>query len=190
MNAPTAQRVEPRARQRGATLVIVLILLLVMTVLGVASMRGVLLEERMSANMLDRSYAFQAAEAALREGEALAQGRPRPTVAGCVNGLCSRPDPRVASDNARWMADGFWSSGAARLSSHAFDDDIVDIVQPAQFIVELMDEGLPSDGECTTSIDVSPEAACAGNEARYRITARSQAEGRAEVILQSIYAVP
>ena len=181
-----------RGPQRGATLVIVLILLLVMTLLGVASMRGVLLEERMSANMLDRSYAFQAAEAALREGEAFAATRPRPTVAGCDDGLCSRPDPAVATDNARWLGAGFWETGSGTYaqSQHDFDTDIEDMVTPGRYIVELIDEGLPSEGDCTTSIDVSPDATCRGSEARYRLTARSQAEGRAEVILQSIYAVP
>jgi type IV pilus assembly protein PilX len=178
--------------QRGATLIIVLILLLVMTLLGVASMRGVLLEERMSSNMLDRSYAFQAAEIALREGEAVAADRPIPTTPGCDDGLCSRPDPAVASDNARWLAPGFWTPGSGTYadSQHDFDSEVEDVMVPAQYIVELIDERLPSEGDCTTSIDVSPDATCRGSEARYRITARSQAAGRAEVILQSIYAVP
>ncbi|MGY1410328.1 MULTISPECIES: pilus assembly PilX family protein [unclassified Luteimonas] len=67
MNRPVAH---PGARQSGVSLVIVLILLLVMTILGLAVMRGTLLEERMSANMYDRSLAFQQAESALREAEA------------------------------------------------------------------------------------------------------------------------
>lgn len=176
-------------RQQGAALVVVLILLLVMTLLGVASMRGVLMEERMSANMLDRSYAFQAAEAALREGEEDASGRPRPTAAGCDDGLCSRPVSTSPADNARWLAAGFWDDGSGNYaeSEYVFDEDKV---VRARYIVELIDEGLPSEGDCTTSIDVSPDATCSGTEARYRITARSQAEGRAEVMLQSIYAVP
>lgn len=48
---------------------VVLILLIVLTVLGLASLRGSLMEERMSAHMLDRSLAFQAAESALRYAE-------------------------------------------------------------------------------------------------------------------------
>ena len=56
-------------QERGAALIVVLILLLVMTLLGLASLRGTLMEERMSANMYDRSIGFQAAEAALREAE-------------------------------------------------------------------------------------------------------------------------
>lgn len=55
--------------QRGVALAVVLILLLVVTLLGLAVLRNTLLDERMSANQRDRSLSFQAAEMALREGE-------------------------------------------------------------------------------------------------------------------------
>ncbi len=58
------------SHQRGASLAVVLILLLVMTLLGVFVLRGTLMEERMSAGTVDRSMGFQAAESALREAEA------------------------------------------------------------------------------------------------------------------------
>lgn len=63
----------PAARQSGASLVIVLILLLVMTLLGLAVLRTTLLDERMSANLYDRSLSFQSAETALREAETAIQ---------------------------------------------------------------------------------------------------------------------
>src|SRR5690606_30502218 len=66
---PMSPDIRVPSRQRGASLVVVLILLLVMTLLGLAVLRGTLLEERMSANMFDRSLAFQQAESALREAE-------------------------------------------------------------------------------------------------------------------------
>ncbi len=56
--------------QRGTVLVIALILLLVLTILGVSGMRGTTMEERMAGNMRDQSLGFQAAESALRAGEA------------------------------------------------------------------------------------------------------------------------
>ena len=68
--------------QAGASLLVVLILLLVMTLLGLAALRGTLLQERMSANLLDRNLNFQAAEAALREGEDLAQAQAAPPAEG------------------------------------------------------------------------------------------------------------
>jgi type IV pilus assembly protein PilX len=55
--------------QRGVALVVSLILLVVATLIGLAGMRGTNLQERMSANMYDRSLAFQRAEAALRAAE-------------------------------------------------------------------------------------------------------------------------
>lgn len=59
----------PAARQRGISLLVVLILLLVMSVLGIAVLRSSAMQERMAANMHDRSRSFQAAEAALMEAQ-------------------------------------------------------------------------------------------------------------------------
>ena len=59
-------------RERGAALIISMILLVLITLVGVASLRNVLLEEKMAANYYDRSLAFQSAEAGLRAGEAVA----------------------------------------------------------------------------------------------------------------------
>lgn len=58
-----------RKAQQGAALVVVLLLLLVVTLLGLAGIRGALLQERMASNAVARSFAFQAAEAVLREAE-------------------------------------------------------------------------------------------------------------------------
>ena len=90
-------------RERGVALVVVLILLLVVTLLALASLRNALLAERMSASVLDRSLAFQAVEAALREGEAYAATRPVPTTSGCVSGPMAGRTPRrfaAASDSS------------------------------------------------------------------------------------------
>jgi len=56
-------------RQRGAVLVFALLLLLVMTVLGVASVGNSVLEERMAGNFYQSNSALQSAEIALREAE-------------------------------------------------------------------------------------------------------------------------
>ena len=58
-------------RESGSALVVSLILLVVLTMLGVQGMRTNVMQERMAGNMRERSLAFQAAEAALREGERL-----------------------------------------------------------------------------------------------------------------------
>jgi len=55
--------------QRGAVLVVSLIVLLIMTIVGVSSIKTTTLEERMAGNLRDQNLSFQSAEAALIEGE-------------------------------------------------------------------------------------------------------------------------
>ncbi|CDM41973.1 type IV pilus assembly protein PilX [Ectopseudomonas oleovorans] len=57
-------------KQDGAILIVALIMLLLVTIIGLASMRGTSLQERMAGNLRDQELALQAAEAALRRGEA------------------------------------------------------------------------------------------------------------------------
>ena len=55
--------------QRGAVLIVALVLLLVLTILGTAGIQDTAMEERMAGNFRDHSAAMQAAETALRTGE-------------------------------------------------------------------------------------------------------------------------
>jgi type IV pilus assembly protein PilX len=171
---------------RGATLVTVLVLLLVMTLIGIVGIRGTLMEERMSANLYDRSLAFQAAEAGLRIGENVAAGRPTPAAAGaCAAGLCGFP---VTNAAPYWETKAVWDAAPTAVV------DLGGVVATPKYIIELLADGVPPRGSCVTAGDVS-ETACTGSERRYRITARSEegdpaATGRSSVTLQSIYAVP
>src|SRR5690606_8312266 len=83
--------------QQGVSLLVVLILLIVMSVLGIAVLRSSAMQERMSANMRDRSLAFQAAETALRyaQDEVLNKAAatwdktfPKAGDAGTADGVC------------------------------------------------------------------------------------------------------
>jgi type IV pilus assembly protein PilX len=62
-------------RQHGATLIVVLIVMLLVTLAGIAAMRSLVVEERMAANSLDRSIAMQSLENALRYAEGVAQAQ-------------------------------------------------------------------------------------------------------------------
>ena len=55
--------------QRGATLVVALVLLLVMALMAASSLQSNVLQLRMAANMQDETVAFEAAETALRYSE-------------------------------------------------------------------------------------------------------------------------
>ncbi len=80
-----------RPRQRGAVLVISLLILLIMTLIGITGMQTSVLEERMAGNYRDIALAFQASETALRDAES----RIRDSIDGltgfsdaCTDGLC------------------------------------------------------------------------------------------------------
>ena len=174
-------RLPPARAQRGAALVTVLVLLLMMTLLGLASVRGTIMEERGAASIYDRSLSFQSAEAGLRAGEQLARGRPTRAAGVCSTGVCGFPD---VTQGPRWENSAVWAqaiTGTVELSGGR-------VARP-QYFVELLADQVPPRGSCTTSGDVS-ESSCTGAERRYRITARSENDDRAAVVLQSIYAVP
>lgn len=62
--------------QKGAVLIISLVLLIIMTLLGLSSMSNTVMEERMAGNQRNSDLAFQAAESALRGGETAVFGWP------------------------------------------------------------------------------------------------------------------
>ncbi len=169
-----------RRQQTGISLIMVLVLLLIMTLLGLAVLRGTLLEERMSANLLDRSLSFQAAEAALREGEAVALARTAvpATGSGCVAGVCEAP---AAASTQRWQDTSFagWRTATASVSS---------LTSAPVFYVEYMGSSEAWLGCNDLGSKYAGSAICV--RPVYRITARSQAAGRASVILQSNFIAP
>ena len=61
-----AQRPASAGRQRGATLIVTLIVLVLITLIGVSSIRSTTMEEKMAGNSRDRDKAFQAAESVVR----------------------------------------------------------------------------------------------------------------------------
>ena len=172
-----------RPRQGGVALIVVLILLVLMTLLALVSLRGTLMQERMSSNQYDRSLAFQSAEAALREAEAIAGGKPLPSVAGGCDavGICDTPVPTATP---RWL-DTVTNWNA--MSVQATNTNLGTLAVTSRYIIEYMGEFV-NPADCPTAGD--PDSPCSANERHYLITARSQAAGRADVTLQTNFAVP
>ncbi len=81
------------SRQQGAALVVALLMLLVLTVLGIAAMQVTRMEERMAGNSRDVNLAFQGAEAGLRDSEAR------------IAAMTTRPLPCSAAPCAVWHKD-------------------------------------------------------------------------------------
>lgn len=171
-----------RGSQGGIALVVVLLLLLIVTLVGLAAMRGTLMQERMAGNVAARGIAFQAAEAALREAEGVAAANPpMPASGACDTGLCPMPDPAAAP---RWEAAGFWDT-AGNYRTPTIQAEVPD--STVRYMIEFMGMGAPVD--CTTDVDVSAGSSCAATVRNYRITARSQLDNGSEVLLQSMYQV-
>lgn len=187
--------------QRGVVLLVALIMLIIMSILGITSVRTVALEEKMSGAAYDRSIAMQAAEAALLAGEQDAKNKtnivipdPLPAISAnpptVNNGFVSTPSSRA--DN--WMVDGVdWTSNAqTRTLNSSVNLGSTTGAQP-RYLIEYR-------GLAACKPDLSKEKAIDNDECRsnpnapacnchlFRITARSQpAAGRAEVFLQSQY---
>jgi type IV pilus assembly protein PilX len=159
--------------QAGVSLIVVLLLLLIMTLLGLAVLRSTLLEERMASNLVDRGRSFQAAEGAMREAEgrikaATTIGVPN---SGCVDGVCATP---LATDTDRWLATSRSGWRTATLT--------VDLTTAPQYIIEYMGDA-PTWPACDR---ISPIPALCLSP-RYRITAVSEGAGRSQVLLQTNY---
>lgn len=162
--------------QRGATLIVGLIMVLVMTVIGLSAIRGSGLQEQMAGNMRDRQLAFQAAEAALREAE---DGLNIPPEAYPV-GTAGHIESLDESGSAFWRDFDNWQADAANYS-----EDIDYVNARPQFLVESVD--FYSSGVDGSSVDLA-SLLSRGMERRYRVTARAVGGSTdAVVILQSNY---
>jgi type IV pilus assembly protein PilX len=91
-----------KKRERGAVLIVGVIVLVVMALLSVATIRGTLLQERMAGGFAEQNQAFQAAELALRAGEDLIKNGGLVAVpGGCLYALDDAPAPDM--DYADWL---------------------------------------------------------------------------------------
>ena len=161
-------------RQQGFSFIVVLILLIVMSILGVAVLRSSAMQERMSANLRDRSLAMQAAEAALRFAQDQVLGvsadnwdKKVPDTDSCTNkSIC----PTGAT--ATWRAGPSITTGA--------------VTTTTQYWIEYLGLGPGYKGSCDS---VPPSLDC--QSPLFRVTVQSPAAGttgRAVVTLQSTIA--
>ena len=159
------------------TLIVGLIMVLLMTLVGMAAIRGSNMQELMAGNMRDRNLAFQAAEAGLREGENLLTDATLPAFNG-TGGLYQAMDD---SSNT-----GFWDDFAWISASKQTDMGLEYVKSQPRYVIE----------EVTSSATLSADGGAIDFAATmktedtvfYRVTSRGEGgtEG-AVVILQSTY---
>lgn len=175
-------------RQRGIALVVALILLLVITLVGLAAVSGTLMQQKMSANFFDRQIAFQADEAAMRQAGNAIQIATASAVAPAGYPDCSPAGGNVC------LADPFAESTVPTIttvSKTAFDAGGLSAAQP-QYIVQYMGcYSVPNPTVKKISNKNYGEGSNMAYADFYRITARSgdpaTIGGRASVVLQSLF---
>lgn len=165
--------------QRGAALVVALILLVVMTLASLMAVRLIAQEEKMVSYAYDKTLSFQAAESALRSVEGMVEEiKPEPVAgAACADFAGATVSVRVCGApavdaTARWLDDAF--DGWATLSAVGNGS----LAVTPSYFVEYLGNSFPC------GLDASAPTGCR----RYRITARAGGNGRAQSMMQSIYA--
>lgn len=165
-------------RQRGMTLIVGLIMVLLMTLVGMAAIRGSSMQELMAGNMRDRNLAFQAAEAGLRAGENLLTNATIPVFDGTTVGLY-----QVMDDSSNT---GFWDTYGWNTASSSTSMGLEYVTSQPRYVIEEVTSTstLSADGG---AIDF---AATLKTEETvfYRVTSRGEGgTDGAVVILQSTY---
>lgn len=166
-------------KQKGAVLIVSMIFLVIMTLIGMAGIEVTGLEEKMVSHMRDRQMAFEAAEAALLDGEAYLESVVTMPAFDGSNGLYTpKTDGSQHWDN--WSALG---SSVRTMRSQVTDSDKKGFSQLAAFSTYIIEEVAAS------APDDSKEAGKAVDNRRYyRITARAVGlSSSSEVKLQSVY---
>ena len=125
-------------KQQGVVLAVSLIMLLIMVVIGLASMQSTTLEEKMAGNYRDQNLAFQAAESTLREGETWIGNltvEPALAVTGCTAN-CDVWDVNAlfaALTSSSYLDEALWGDTRARAASVT----IPGVAHAPEFFVEF-----------------------------------------------------
>lgn len=171
--------------QRGIALATALILLIVVMLVGMAAMRGTILQQKMTSNYYDREMAFQAAEAALRQGEA--------AVTASAGGLAGYRDCQSTS-TIKCVPDPFNDTTVTptQVSSTTSFSTLLGAGNKPLYVIEYLGKfNIPPPNVSQIS-NCSGYGPCATQTQAdfYRITARSgptDVQGRATVTLQTVF---
>jgi type IV pilus assembly protein PilX len=172
-------------------LVVALLLLLVITLVGMAAVRSTIMQQKMASNLYDRQVAFQSSEAALRVAEQLITANPKASyVRDCdpIDGNACLADP-FSDVN---LPAGSLQDVAKGSASDQFTASSIATGQP-QFVVENMGtfEDPSAKGLNQTANSLQYGGSGPGlTHVFFRITARSgnpaTIDGRAIVTLQTM----
>ena len=171
-------------RQQGIALATALILLIVVTLVGIAAVSGTIMQQKMTSNYYDREVAFQAAEAGLRQGESAVQTAAGPSVfRDCSPTSSLKCGSNPFSDT---------TINPTSVTKTAYNPGTIAGGVEPQYVVEYLGNFTVPPANVQQVSNCSGYAPCGINQTAnfYRITARSgpaDVGGRASVTLQTVY---
>jgi type IV pilus assembly protein PilX len=171
-------------------LVVALILLLLITLVGLAAMRGTLMQQRMAGNLYDRQVALQNAEAAVRAATVKVTSNPMVIWHNCqTSGVTCLPNPF----NDPNLPNNAINPVSAGTSAGTYTAGVTAGYQP-QYVVENMGNWVDQNtntgfGNTANSRNYGVQGS-SGTSVYYRITARSGdpavVKDRAVVTIQAV----
>jgi type IV pilus assembly protein PilX len=156
---------------RGATLIVGMLLLLLMTTIALTSLKAIKTDEHLTGNTQDRHLAFQAAEASLREAERMLEQPALPPFDG-TDGLylysaTNIPGPLELDDN----------------NARRYTETLAGVDQSPLYIIERMEAGVEQGDSLVMGVRYGAQRRSA-----YRITATGYGgSATTRVVLQTTF---
>lgn len=167
-------------QQQGFVLVMGLIMMLLLTIIGLAAIRGSGMQELMAGNIKDRNMAFQAAEASLREAEALINDN----IAKCGTFTGAEGcylDRNIVKPVIAWT-DNEWAAGSAEASI------VLSVAKKPRYVIEQITTVAVVSSASGGCSEFGCEDAGVNNMTTYRVTSIGYGGSEsAQVMLQSTY---
>lgn len=174
----------PARSQGGVALLVSLAALLLLTLVGVASVQTMSLQTRLAGNAHDNLLAFQSAELALREAEALLMREEPDPARFTAQGSAGLWRPAAFGAAPPWRRPGVW---AAAGGSRSVNSPPPGVAEAPRYLIEWLAtlEGSDNPHLVEESLSAPPL-----RTALFRITARGVgATANAQARLQSTFAV-
>ena len=179
------ERQAPQPRQRGMALLISLAVLLMLSLIGAASVQTVTMQARMAGNAQNNLLAFEAAELALREAEALLAGSPPDLSHFTEQGAAGLWLPPSFGAVEPWMASDVWANGST--GSRPVASPPQGVAAPPRYLIEWLTSLAAPDNPHLLEESAAVQPPRIGI---FRITARGfGATTSAQALLQSTFAV-
>jgi type IV pilus assembly protein PilX len=116
--------------QQGAVLVISLVILLILTLIGITSLRSTTLEQRIAGNIRDISIALQSSESGLRDAEMFLESLTSTSAFGSTPGLYQLGNAPSPLDAATW-------TGTASIQGTVLNTSLPITLDAPRYFIEL-----------------------------------------------------